>query len=466
VATVEEPSDRPGLEEHTVSDTPEFDWSDESGWRSPSSTATLSPPPWTIPTSGDGGAAGTGLGFGTEGPAGPPPRRPSRNAVGLLVSVLVVALIAFLSAGPLHLRAGNNGIDLSDPRQAFGTPYSPPTTDTSPSTASSSTASWVQAVATKVDKGLVNINTELGFQNGQAAGTGMILTSSGEVLTNNHVIQGSTKIIVTVVDSGKSYAAHVVGTDPSDDVAVIQIEGVSGLKTVSTARASTVSVGDDIVAIGNAGGRGGTPTASAGNVTALGQSITASDDDGSNAEQLTDLIEINAPIEPGDSGGALANRNGEVIGMNSAAEVSRGRGGFRSPTTTGLGYAIPIDNALTIAHQIESGQAGGNVHIGLPAFLGVQIAGTGTARSGRTPAPTATGGALISGVEPDTAADSIGLAAGDMITSVNGRTVDSPSALTAALQTARPGDKVAIGWTDSNGAKHTAQAILSAGPAD
>ena len=447
-----------------MSDTPEFDWSDESGWRSPSSTATLSPTPRTIPISGEGGAGGSG--FGTEGPAAPPPRRPSRNAVGVLVSVLVVALIAFLSAGPLHLRAGTSGIDLSDPRQAFGTPYSPPTTATSPSISSSSTASWVQAVATKVDKGLVNINTELGFQNGQAAGTGMILTSSGEILTNNHVIQGSTQIIVTVVDSGKSYAAHVVGTDPSDDVAVIQIEGVSGLKTISTARASTVSVGDEIVAVGNAGGRGGTPTASAGNVTALGQTITASDDDGSNAEQLTDLIEINAPIEPGDSGGALANRNGDVIGMNSAAEVSRGRGGFRSPTTTGLGYAIPIDNALTIAHQIESGQAGGNVHIGLPAFLGVQIAGAGSARAGRTPATAATGGALISGVEPDTAADSIGLASGDTITSVNGRTVDSPSALTAALQTARPGDKVAIGWTDSNGAKHTAQATLTAGPAD
>jgi len=93
----------------------------------------------------------------------------------------------------------------------------------------------------------------------------------------------------------------------------------------------------------------------------------------------------------------------------------------------------------------------------------VQIAGTGTARPGRTPTTAATGGALISGVEPNTAADSIGLAAGDTITSVNGRTVDSPSALTAALQTARPGEKVTVAWTDSNGAKHTAQATLTAG---
>ena len=443
-----------------MSDTPEIEWTDESGWRSPSATATLEPPPshWTIPASAGGGYGG-GYGFGTEGPEASPPKRPNHTR-DLLIGVVLVAVLAFLAVGPLRLRSTTTTVIPTRPGQTFtGDPFSPPPSSASGGTSSSS--STLASVAAKVDKGLVNINTELGYQSGQAAGTGMILTSSGEVLTNNHVIQGSTKITVTVVDTGKSYAAHVVGTDPTDDVAVIQIEGVSGLKTINTARASTVNVGDPVVAVGNAGGRGGTPTATSGNVTSLGQTITASDDDGSNAEQLNDLIETNAPIEPGDSGGALANMNGEVIGMNSAAEVS-GRG-FRS--ASGLGYAIPIDNATAIAKQIEAGQASSTIHLGLPAFLGVQVAPSVTGR-GRSATTVPTNGALINGVEPNTAADAIGLAAGDTITSVNGRTVDSSSALTAALQTTKPGDKVSVTWTDSSGAKHTATATLGTGPAD
>lgn len=444
-----------------MSETPEIEWTDESGWRSPSATATLEPPPshWTIPAAAGGGYGG-GYGYGTEGPEGPPPKRPNHTR-DLLIGVLLVAVLAFLAGGPLRLRSGTTNVIQSPSSQTFtGDPFSPPTSSASSGTSSSS--STLATVAAKVDKGLVNIDTELGYQSGQAAGTGMILSSSGEVLTNNHVIQGSTKITVTVVDSGKSYAAHVVGTDASDDVAVIQIEGVSGLKTINTARASTVNVGDSVVAVGNAGGRGGTPTATSGTVTALGQTITASDEDGSNAEQLSDLIETNAQIEPGDSGGALANLNGEVIGMNSAAEVS-GRG-FRS--ASGLGYAIPIDNATAIAKQIEAGQASSTIHMGLPAFLGVQVAPSTVIGRGRTATTAPTNGALINGVEPNTAADAIGLAAGDTITSVNGRTVDSSSALTAALATVKPGDKVSVSWTDSSGARHTATATLGTGPAD
>jgi S1-C subfamily serine protease len=318
-------------------------------------------------------------------------------------------------------------------------------------------SSEIASIAAKVNTGVVDINTELGFQGGRAAGTGMVLTSSGEVLTNNHVIQGSTKISVTVVATGRTYTAHVVGTAPSDDIAVIQIEGASGLKTINTATA-TVAIGDPVVATGNAGGRGGTPSAVAGSVVALGQTITATDENGANPEQLTNLIQIDAPIEAGDSGGPLANRAGEVVGMDSAAEVS----GTRFRTTSTSGFAIPIAKALSVAQQIESGKASSTIHIGLPAFLGVQIAGTG---GGRGVVPSSTG-ALVAGVERGTPAATIGLAAGDTITSVNGQTVDSAAQLTTRLQTARPGDQVAIGWTDQSGAQHTARATLIAGPAD
>jgi S1-C subfamily serine protease len=197
------------------------------------------------------------------------------------------------------------------------------------------------------------------------------------------VIQGSTKISVTVVATGRTYTAHVVGTAPSDDIAVIQIEGASGLKTINTATA-TVAIGDPVVATGNAGGRGGTPSAVAGSVVALGQTITATDENGANPEQLTNLIQIDAPIEAGDSGGPLANRAGEVVGMDSAAEVS----GTRFRTTSTSGFAIPIAKALSVAQQIESGKASSTIHIGLPAFLGVQIAGTG---GGRGVVPSSTG---------------------------------------------------------------------------
>jgi len=297
----------------------------------------------------------------------------------------------------------------------------------------------------------------------------MVLTSSGEVLTNNHVIDGSTKISVTAVDTGRTYTAHVVGTDPTDDVAVIQIDGVSSLSTVTTAKSSNVAIGDPVVAVGNAGGRGGTPSTVEGSVVALGKSITASDESGANAERLTDLIEVDAPIEAGDSGGPLFNRSGQVIGMNSAAQVSASR--LRS--TTSAGYAIPIAKALSIADKIESGKASTTIHIGLPAFLGVQIAragqgsgpgnGLGFGADGGSATPAV---AAVAGVEPGTPAASIGLAAGDVITSVNDQAVDSASALSTLLRGSRPGDKVTIGWTDTAGTGHTAKATLTTGPAD
>jgi S1-C subfamily serine protease len=330
------------------------------------------------------------------------------------------------------------------------TPAAPQTSGGSSSLSSAD----VSSIASKVSKGVVDIDTQLGFGSGEAAGTGMILTSSGEILTNNHVIDGATKITVTVVDTGRSYTARVVGTDPTEDVAVIQVDGASGLTPITPAKAGSAAIGDPVVALGNAGGRGGTPSTVTGTVVALGQTITASDQSGADAQTLNDLIEVDAPIEPGDSGGPLANASGQVIGMDSAAEVS----GRRFRATTSAGYAIPIEKALSIAHEIESGKASSTIHIGLPGFLGVEVAGPDQSAS--------SGGALITGVQSGTPADTIGLGAGDTITSINGQTVDSPTTLTTLLHAAHPGDQVSVSWIDSSGARHTARATLIAGPAD
>jgi len=378
---------------------------------------------------------------------------------------VVTAIVAFLVGGAMSARSTSKAVGVAAPTSpAAGSGSSSSSNDStaaSPGGSSTTTASF---------NGIVDINTELGFGTGRAAGTGMVLTPSGEVLTNNHVIDGSTKISVTAVDTGRTYTAHVVGTDPTDDVAVIQLDGVSKLSTVTTAKSSNVAIGDPVVAVGNAGGRGGTPSTVEGSVTDLGQSITATDESGANAERLTDLIEIDAPIEAGDSGGPLFNASGEVIGMNSAAQVNASR--LRA--TTSAGYAIPIAKALSIADKIESGKASSTIHIGLPAFLGVQIAnagqgtgsGSGFGGFGADASSAASAGAPVAGVEPGTPAASIGLAAGDTITSVNGQAVDTPSALSTLLRGNHPGDKVSIGWTDSAGTDHTAKATLTTGPAD
>ena len=157
---------------------------------------------------------------------------------------------------------------------------------------------------------------------GDALGTGIVLTSNGEILTNNHVINGATSVSVTDIGNGKTYKATVVGYDVSQDIAVLQLSGASGLTTASTGDSSSVSVGDSVVALGNAGGVGGTPWVAAGSVTALNQSITASDESSGSSERLTGLIETNADIQAGDSGGPLVNSHGQVIAMDTAASAT------------------------------------------------------------------------------------------------------------------------------------------------
>ena len=353
---------------------------------------------------------------------------------------------------------------------------------------SSSGPSDVSAIAKKVDPGLVDIDTTLGYQQEEAAGTGIVLTSSGEVVTNNHVIDGATTISVTDVGNGKTYSASVVGYNRTKDIAVLQLHGASGLNTATIGNSSSVSVGEDIVGIGNAGGTGGTPSAAGGTVTALNQSITASDEGDATSEQLTGLIETNADIQPGDSGGSLVDTSGEVLGIDTAA--SAGFSFQSSGQSSGnQGYAIPINEAITIAQEIEAGSSSSTVHIGATAFLGVEVAqgtctsnGTGSGSggsggfgfggggfgneggSGQGSGTSSNSGALICSVITSSPAQEGGLAQGDTITSVNGQSVTTPSALTKLLEPFHPGDKVTIGYTNSSGNSETASVQLSSGP--
>jgi S1-C subfamily serine protease len=310
--------------------------------------------------------------------------------------------------------------------------------------------------AAAIGSGVVVIDTNLAYENGQAAGTGMVLTSSGEVLTNNHVIKGATSITVVVPGTGHSYTATVVGYDVSSDVAVLQLKGASNLKTVAISTAK-LTVGKSVTARGNAGGTGAL-TSAGGRITGLNKSIVAGDDQGS-SEQLTGLIETNANLQPGDSGGPLLDSSGRVVGMDTAASSGFG---FQSISTTTDAYAIPITKAITIAKQIESGTSTSTVHIGGTAFLGVEVASPAQAGYGYG----ATSGAIVEGVVANGPAATGGLAAGDVITAVDGHGISSPSDLTTLLLTTeKPGATVTVTYTDQSGSSQTASVTLGSGPA-
>ncbi len=214
------------------------------------------------------------------------------------------------------------------------------------SSSSSGGPSDVNAIASKVDPGLVDVNTTLGYQQEQAAGTGIVLTSNGVILTNNHVIDGATSIQVTDVGNQKTYTASVVGYDRTKDIAVLQLHNASGLQTARLANSSNASVGQQVVGVGNAGGTGGTPSAAGGTVTALNQSITASDEGDGTSEQLSGLIQTNANIQPGDSGGALVDTSGQVLGVDTAASDGYSFQ-YNGQSSGNQGFAIPINTALS-----------------------------------------------------------------------------------------------------------------------
>ena len=301
-----------------------------------------------------------------------------------------------------------------------------------------------------LDVGVVDIDTQLGFESGRAAGTGMIVSKDGEVLTNAHVISGATTINVTVVTTGKTYTAKVLGSDTTRDIALLKLQNASNLDTVTLGDSSSVQTGDAITAVGNAGGVGGEPSVSPGQVTALDQSITVNDASNGDQGQLSELIQTDAGLQPGDSGGPMYDANGKVIGINTAADAGRVRQGSQES------YAIPIDTAESIADQIRSGKGSDTVQIGVKGFLGVQVAQS--AGSGQS-------GAVIDGVLDGTPAASAGLQQGDVITAVDGQTVDSNDALTAGLHGHHPGDQVKLTWSDPSGASHTATVTLAEGPA-
>jgi S1-C subfamily serine protease len=406
-----------------------------------------------------------------ENGLGPPPRR--RGSGNVLTHAIMAVLGAALAIGLL----------LSFYNQA---PSSLPGSGAVPAPASSAAplAGGAQAVAAKVEPGLVIVNTTLKYQSQMAAGTGMVINADGLVLTNNHVIGDSTKITATAVSTGKTYPETVVGYDQTGDVALIQLQDASGLTTVPIGNSSAVKVGEAVVALGNAEGQD-TITARGGHVTGLNQTITASEEGGStSSETLYGMIQTNADIVPGDSGGPLASSAG-VIGMNTAGNASDSQ-------QVATGFAIPINTALSVARQIAGGHASSVITIGYPPFMGIFVAsgsssdpqeqaqqqeqqngGFGSsqtcyASNADVTVPSAiapvSSGTLVLGTICGSPAAQVGMTGGAVITAVNGRAVGSPDDLNSVLARFHPGDTISVTWVSASGQRAVSSVHLAAGP--
>jgi S1-C subfamily serine protease len=392
----------------------------------------------------------------------PPKRRPLRVLVVLLVAAVLSTVALGVGRAAWQAASTSPLVSLLRDPSAVSAPWAPSTVPPPAGSSGASNGSTdLSALVAKVAPGLVDINTRMGYRNGEGAGTGIVLNPSGEVLTNNHVISGATSITVTDIGNGQTYPVTVVGYDRVHDVAVLQMQGASGLQTASIGDSSAVAVGDEIAAIGNAGGVGGTPSIAAGTVSALDQAITVSDDTTGSSEQLAGLIQVAAEVAPGDSGGPLVNTAGQVIGVDTA-----GSNGSRFQSGS-EGMAIPINDAIAISKQIDTGTGSANAHIGPTGILGIMVqepaVQTGHGRLGSRYGSKVPGVA-VAGVNPGSPVEQAGLAAGDVIVSLDGAAVDSPTTLTSLLTGHHPGDLVRVAWADQSGQQQNAALRLAAGP--
>ena len=406
-------------------------------------------------------------------PASPVPagrRTPNRGLIAAVATVLVAMLIGFGAVRAISHDATEPAAARPSTSAPAATPSDPAQTtpsqgsqddplqgllpgedpQTQPSQGGSSSSSADPAVVAAVSPSIVNITTTVGYDGGQAAGTGEVMTEDGYVLTNHHVIAGSTAIKVAVAGTTKSYDADVVGYDASRDIAVIKLRNASGMTPAPFGDSSTVKVGDTVIGMGNAGGAGGKPIVAVGKVTGLNKSITAMDSENGTSEQLEGLIETDAQIQPGDSGGSLVSSDAKIIGIITAGSVATSPTG-KSQTTDG--YAIPVNEALAIAKDIRDGKASDTVHIGASAFLGIKVSSS-----------TGKNGVTASGVVPGSAAAKAGITAGSTITKIDGTTVTDNASLRTAIAPHHPGDTVSISWTTANGKSRTASVTFGNGP--
>jgi len=402
-------------------------------------------------------------------PGTAPARRPAGWAFP--ASLVATALIAGGAGAGIALFVTHSSTSVP---KAVGLPG----TATGTSGAGGMTGLDVGAIAARVDQATVDI-TAVGPQIGQDAGTGMVISRSGLVLTNNHVIEGSTQISAQINGSGPMFSASVLGTSPSADVALLQLYGSKHWIAVAIGTSRPPAVGDQVIAVGNALDLPGPETVTSGIISGIGRTVTIDDPLSGAQENLSGMLQTSAAISSGNSGGPLVNSRGQVIGMTTAAASSTEPG----ETAPDVGFAIPVSTALDIAHQVETGKPSASVDIGPAAATGLALTTVacadgfdgclplGFGESDEAPigglgiyqAPISTG-AVVAGVDEGSPAAGSGLRVGDVITNFDGHVVTSPEQVTALVATLKVGDEVTVTWVGQNGTHQSGRFQLVQGP--
>jgi S1-C subfamily serine protease len=385
-----------------------------------------------------------------------PPRRRSGVRQAAAVTVAAVVLSAAASGTVVHLvdnhsakstplAATSNSATSNAP--AASSSNAPTSTSSLPPAAQA--ASDIKTALAKIEPSVVLINDTItsspsgrggfggfgGFQE-SGAGTGIIISANGQVVTNAHVVNGATAIKVTLPNNGGTHTATIVGINANEDLAVIQIAGVSNLKPATFANSDTAAVGDSVLAVGNALGYGGAPTVTEGILSAKGRSLSGTSDN------LTGLLQTDAAINPGNSGGPLVDTSGQVIGINVAVAS-----GSATEPAQNIGFAIPSNTVVSALPALKAGSgAGSQGSTQSSTFLGVSVS-------------DAANGALVEGVEPGSPADDAGLQVGDVITKIDGKAVADGAALQQAIRADKPGTSVTLSII-RNGSPTTVHATL------
>ncbi|WP_246228102.1 S1C family serine protease [Mycolicibacterium helvum] len=398
----------------------------------------------------------------------------SKARAGVLVcGTAAVAMVAGAAAVVVVDHVGQPAATVAAPAQATAGVASPKSVSNQP--AAQAPAGSVEQVSAKVLPSVVKLQISSGQQSEE--GSGIVLSSDGLILTNNHVVaaaaqaasgqgpmagqagpsgddqsgpgvrpfgrtSGSGVEATVTLSDGRTVPFTVVGTDPADDIAVVRAQGASGLTPITIGSSSDLKVGQNVVAVGSPLGLQGTVTT--GIISALDRPV-ATGDDQTGQHSVMSAIQTDAAINPGNSGGALVDMNGDLIGVNSAiASLGGGQGSPGAQAgSIGLGFAIPVDQAKRIADELIS--TGTVQH----ASLGVQLSSNDSAR-----------GALIAGVADGSPAATAGLPKGAVITKVDSRVIDGPESLVAAIRSKAPGDNVTLTYNDPSGASQTVQVTL------
>ena len=436
-------------------------------WRADGPAASGTDPSW-VPTGDPGGVAPGPIGMAgvvpperwgsREASQAAGPRKPGGGLWRVAVVALVAALIGAGAGGGIvaAVSAGNGSTDITQ-------------ISTGPALLNGTVS--IQSVLSRVLPAVVSIDakstqaptvTPFGYtQPGSVQedqGTGMIITSSGEVVTNNHVIAGATTITVTLYGQTKALPATLIDTDPTDDVALLKITGASGLPTVHYGNSDQIQVGDSVIAIGNALGLSqGTPTVTQGIISAKGRTVQAGDAATGTTETLTSMLQTDAAINPGNSGGPLVDSKGQVVGMNTAVAASATGGG----QAQNIGFAIPSNKITQLLPDLRNRSIGSGSGQ-QPGYMGVSLV-TVTPSIQQADGLTPSSGALVVDVVSGSPAASAGIQQGDVIVSLNGKTIVSADQLATAIEADHAGDSVTLGIYRGS-SKQTIKVILGARP--